>query len=140
MIMRKTRAAFTLLELLVVIGLIGIIVAMSSFGYVNYSQKSRDARRRIDLQQLRSALELYRSNTSEGVYPTSNQYGSGTTSVLVTAGLINTIPLDPAGNTYVYTPSPLGCDNTTSFCISYTLSTTLEINSQSYTVTPNSIN
>lgn len=140
MIMRKTHAAFTLLELLVVIGLIGIIVAMSSFGYVNYSQKSRDARRRIDLQQLRSALELYRSNTSEGVYPTLNEYGSGATSVLVTAGLINTIPLDPAGNAYVYTPSPAGCNNTTSFCISYTLSTTLEVNNQAYTVNPNSIN
>lgn len=140
MIMRKTRAAFTLLELLVVIGIIGTIIAMSSFSYVNYAQKSRDARRRVDLQQLRSTLELYRSNTSEGVYPTTTQYGSGANSVLVTAGFINTIPVDPVGNVYVYTPSPAGCNNTSTFCISYTLRTIFEVNSQIYTVTPNSIN
>lgn len=136
----RQKAGFTLLELLVVIGIIGILIAMSSMGYVNYSQKSRDSRRRIDIQQLRSALELYRSNTSEGVYPTTSEYGSGTSSVLVTAGLLQAIPVDPQGNAYVYTPLPANCNNTSTFCISYTIRTTFEINNQVYTVSPNSIN
>lgn len=134
------KRGFTILEILVVIGLIGILVAMSSVGYVNYSQKSRDSRRKIDLQQLRSALELYRSNSTEGVYPSVNQYGAGSTSVLITAGLLQTIPVDPRGNAYVYTPLPANCNNTSTFCTSYTISTTLEVNSQPYTVTPNSVN
>ncbi len=136
----RFKAGFTILEIIVVIGLIGILISMSSFGYVNYSQKSRDSRRRIDLQQLRSALELYRSNSTEGVYPSANQYGSGVSSVLVTSGLLQSIPLDPRGNIYVYTPTPAGCNNTSTFCTSYTLQTTLEVNSQAYIVSPNSMN
>ncbi|MBP7967412.1 prepilin-type N-terminal cleavage/methylation domain-containing protein [Candidatus Woesebacteria bacterium] len=134
------KRGFTILEILVVIGLIGILVAMSSVGYVNYSQKSRDSRRKIDLQQLRSALELYRSNSAEGVYPSVSQYGSGTTSVLITAGLLQSIPVDPRGNAYVYAPLPVNCNNTSTYCISYTIGTTLEVNNQQYTVTPNSVN
>ena len=135
----RNKSAFTLLEILVVVGLIGLLTAIGSFGYVNYAQKARDSRRQIDMQQLRSALELYRSNNSEGVYPTAAEYGSGTSSVLVSSGLVQTIPVDPRGAAYTYTPLPAGCDNTSNYCTSYTLQTTLEVTSQPYIVTPMSI-
>lgn len=136
----KQKKGFTILEILVVVGLIGVLTAMSSMGFVRYSERSRDSRRRIDIQQIRSTLELYRSNSTEGTYPTLGQYGSGTNSVLVTSGLLQMIPVDPRGNAYVYAPLPAGCNNTSSFCISYTLTTTLETTSTPYVVTPNSMN
>ena len=134
------KKGFTLVELIIVIGLIGLLTVIGSFGYVNYSERSRDARRRIDVQALRSALELYRSNTVEGVYPTTNEYGSGTNSVLVTRGLLQSIPLDPRGAAYQYSPLPAGCNNTSSFCTSYTITIGLESSGTNYVVNPASIN
>jgi prepilin-type N-terminal cleavage/methylation domain-containing protein len=58
---------FTLIELLVVVA---IIVLLTTIGVVSYAQtnkKARDGKRKADLEQIRSALVLYR--TDNGDYP-----------------------------------------------------------------------
>ena len=64
---------FTLVELIVVIGIISLLssIVLASLG--NARAKARDARRLADMHNIRTALELYRSKY--GVYP---EEGGGT--------------------------------------------------------------
>ncbi len=133
------RRSFTLIELLIVVGLMSVIISLGAVGYNATTKRARDARRRIDLQQIKSALELYRSNNPDGVYPTTNEYGSGSSSVLVPRYLPS-IFLDPKGDSYRYEAAPAGCNNSSNPCVSYELSTTLESTGVSYAVNPHSMN
>lgn len=63
-----TDKAFTLIELLIVIVIIGIMVTIASFGIRGSRETARDAKRRTDLQTIKAALELY--YTDCGAYPT----------------------------------------------------------------------
>lgn len=66
---RERNVGFTLIELLVVIAIIGVL-ASTVLASVNTARaKSRDARRKADLSQLRLALELYYD--ANGAYPPS---------------------------------------------------------------------
>jgi len=64
--MRKQNG-FTLIELLVTITIIGVLAAIGLTSYATATQKARNSRRAADIQQLRSALEMYR--TDNGEYP-----------------------------------------------------------------------
>jgi prepilin-type N-terminal cleavage/methylation domain-containing protein len=70
------KKGFTLVELLTVIGIIGVMTGAALFliNPVAQLNKSRDAKRKADLQQIRAALELYRSDY--GHYPRSNWVNS----------------------------------------------------------------
>ncbi|MEK7166139.1 MAG: type II secretion system protein GspG [Patescibacteria group bacterium] len=66
--MKRIQSGFTLLELVIVIGVIGVLVGISGLGaFVASQQRSRDARRKADIETFRQALELYRS--TNGRYP-----------------------------------------------------------------------
>lgn len=52
--------AFSLLELLVVIGVIGLLAALSLPNLMSARERARDARRKSDLIQIQKALELYK--------------------------------------------------------------------------------
>ena len=114
-----TKKAFTLIELLVVISIIGILVALSMFGFANARKNGRDAKRKSDLEQIRSALEFYKSDV--GNYPNSINFGGS----LSYGGNIymQTIPNDPISTKdYTYTLT----DG------SYTICATLESDSSNY--------
>lgn len=64
------KAGFTLLELLVVIGIIGVIVSLAAVAYSSAQKKSRDSRRQADMKSVQSALEVYYSENTY-VYPTT---------------------------------------------------------------------
>lgn len=140
------RRGFTLIELLVVIAIIGLLssIILSSLGTAR--ARARDAQRRSDIVQIRTALEQYFLAT--GRYPYEDGFdtsmGSGAalptgsdwshTSGIYTA-LVPTylkyLPIDPtnSGNYYYnYEPNSAGqgnCTTSTSVC-EYSLNTRLE--------------
>lgn len=90
---RQKHAGFTMIELLVVAT---IIILLSAIGLVSFSQankRARDGKRKADLEQARSALELYRSDN--GFYPATNSWTT-LISTLNTGGYLNTATMvDP---------------------------------------------
>ncbi len=98
---RKVKnKAFTMIELLVVVAIIGILVAAIVVAFVSARQKSRDARRKTDLKNIQVALQLY-SDDHEGKYPTGI-YGSGPDNGLTSGGYMSNVPHDPNGSGYFY--------------------------------------
>jgi len=65
--MKKTNKGFTLIELLVVISIIGILSSFAMVSLNSARTKSRDALRKGDMTQMRTALNLYYSDNT--VYP-----------------------------------------------------------------------
>lgn len=99
---------FTLIEVMIVIVLIGIIMMVSMGAFVSSRKSARDGKRKADLEQLRSALEMYRSDL--GYYPNTSEVvpggslvdpkGVGTDDDVV---YLSKIPQDPtSGYTYYY--------------------------------------
>jgi prepilin-type N-terminal cleavage/methylation domain-containing protein len=66
----KHNLGFTLVELLVVISIIGILASIGLIAFNSAQARSRDAKRKSDLKQISSALELFYSDY--GKYPSSN--------------------------------------------------------------------
>jgi len=115
----KQQLSFTLIEILVVTTIIGLLAGIGAVSYSQFVKKSRDAKRKTDLEQIRGALEMYRSEKS--YYP----LGLPT----LVPDYMNSIPTDPQDNqgyTYQYEKLPTGCDNSTIYCSDYTLGSLLE--------------
>jgi general secretion pathway protein G len=112
------RKAFTLIELLVVIAVIGILAAMVTVGLQGARAKARDAQRKNDLGQLKTAVSTSYSDEITDVKD-KEKYAIEATAVPVTnltwltAGgdYIKTIPTDPKGtNQYQYITTADGSD------------------------------
>ena len=103
----KIKKAFTLLEMLVVVGIIAILVSMGIASYSTAQRKARDAKRRSDMSSIRNAYEQYYSLCSFR-YPTALP-ASGAKLTATTADCpqlsanveILTMPADPLGYQYV---------------------------------------
>ena len=107
------KKAFTLIELLVVIAIIGILVAVGVVSYSRAIQLSRDAKRKTDLEQVRQALETYRSQI--GTYPATSGWQTA-----LAPDYIASIPSDPKSNSYAY-------KTTSTPATTYTLCASLEL-------------
>lgn len=102
---KRADQGFTFVELLVVITIVGVIFASGIVAYSSITVRSRDVRRRSDLEAIRQSLEMCRSLT--GTYPLSiatNVSCSASGPILMT-----TIPTDPkpsetCSSSYVYAP------------------------------------
>lgn len=101
--------AFSLIELLVVISIVGILLALSLFGIANSRESARDAKRKADLELIRSGLEIYRADCDS--YPASITGGSSLignpppSACATTNTYISLVPLDPISPSrrYIYT-------------------------------------
>lgn len=56
---------YTLIELVVVMAILGILIATVSVGMREVSRSSRNAQRRADMDQVKVAVEMYRSDKGE---------------------------------------------------------------------------
>ncbi len=90
---------FTLLELLVVIGIISVLIAMGAVSYSTAQKKARDAKRKGDLRVFQNCYEQYYSYNNNFKYPiisASLSTNCGGTTI--------TLPTDPkTGTSYVVT-------------------------------------
>jgi len=66
---KKKNKGFTLIELLVVIAIIGILAAIGLSALTSARAKARDAKRKSDLREVSTAVELYYAD--HGRYPDS---------------------------------------------------------------------
>ena len=89
---------FTLIELLVVIAIIVVLATMAMTSYKTANVKARNSRKMADLEQLRSALEMERTNNN--VYPNATDYAT----MISSQHLSGT---DPKGISYSYHPRPV---------------------------------
>lgn len=83
----KISKGFTLLELLVVIGIIGVIMALATVAYSTTQKSGRNSRRKQDLVAIQGALEQYYS-TNGFAYP-------NTDCTLAASNLKSSWPVDP---------------------------------------------
>ncbi|KKQ98742.1 MAG: Type II secretion system protein G [Candidatus Woesebacteria bacterium GW2011_GWB1_39_12] len=103
--LRQGRAGFTIIELLIVMVIIAILAGLSIFAMGGARESARDARRKADLEQIRSGLELYKADCN--VYPASlgtSLTGDGSTpSCLAANTYIQDVPTDPTSDAaYAY--------------------------------------
>ncbi len=113
--MKRLLKGFTFVELMVVMAIAAMTFSAIAVTFTSVNKKSRDSRRRADIESIRQALELCRSYS--GNYP---QTIVGT----ITCGgqvYMTSVPKDPkdGATLYTYTPAP-GPNPTYS---SYTIST-----------------
>lgn len=93
------QKAFSLIELLVVVSIIGVLISFSYVGFSQARKSARDGKRKADLEQIRSALEIYRNDLK--TYPTTAQGLNA-----LKPGYLQEIPADPVStNRYSYTGS-----------------------------------
>ena len=120
----KHQQGFTLIELLIVIAIIGILAGLIGANFVTVRQRARDADRKTDIEQTRTALELYR--TDQGTYPapvSGNIVGTcGGALSVGSVTYLQKIPCDPTGagynsGGYLYTTGGGGTSYTLSACL-----------------------
>lgn len=117
---RKNRA-FTLIEVLVVATIIGILVTITAVSFASSQKRSRDARRKADLETVRQALVLYRQDN--GSYDVSGGF-SGTITRLYDDYLTTNSVEDPKTSNPAYS---LSCeDGDANDCNKVKLTATLE--------------
>lgn len=99
------KKSFTLLEMLVVIGIIAILVTIGFASYSTVQKKARDAKRQGDLKAAQQVMEQCYSVNSFA-YPVITDNGSGTVSATCPApnDTITFSLKDPINTgTYIYT-------------------------------------
>jgi prepilin-type N-terminal cleavage/methylation domain-containing protein len=107
--MNKIKSGFTLLELLVVIGIIGILVALATVSYSATQRSGRDSRRKQDMVAIQNALEQYYSDAANSFnYPTGRCSNAS-------AFMKSAWPTDPDGTApYTYSED---CTTGSSYCV-----------------------
>lgn len=107
---RSRNKGFTLIELLVVIAIIGILASVILASLNSAREKARDARRKSDLRQISTALELYKDKydtyivagggaSGQGwvAYKDGSSYPESVAQKLVDEGFLPSVIKDPSG-------------------------------------------
>ncbi|OGG20803.1 hypothetical protein A3D03_03935 [Candidatus Gottesmanbacteria bacterium RIFCSPHIGHO2_02_FULL_40_13] len=66
---KLNKNGFTLVELLVVIGIITMMTALLFPNFMGARQRARDSQRKTDLKQIQGAIELYKLDQNPPAYP-----------------------------------------------------------------------
>jgi general secretion pathway protein G len=130
-ISKQSIYGFTMVELLIVVVVLALLTLVSGTTYLATMKTARDGKRKVDLENIRSALEVYKSDNS--TYPILSS-GPGPSTTLSTyldpssGKKYITMPTDPKNHSdYYYVQAD--CTTFTSgqeVCNSYILAVTLE--------------
>ncbi len=85
----RRQMGFTLIEVLVAATIVALLSTIGLSGYQAITRSGRDALRKSDLEQIRSALEIYKSEN--GSYPVAQ----ATCVPALPTSYINPYPVDP---------------------------------------------
>ena len=96
----KKKSAFSLVELMVAVGIVSILAAVAMPNFTSVIKRARDAQRKSDIAAIQQALVLYRSDNSN--YPCNT--------ISLASDYIKKVPTPPtahsATSSYTYTPKP----------------------------------
>ncbi len=102
------KRGFTLIEILVVIGIIAVLLSLGTASYSSAQKKARDTKRKQDLQDIQNALEQHYSICgftysvdSTGGLPKDLSGAIACADPATT--IMETVPDDPLGDPYVVT-------------------------------------
>lgn len=107
---KMRKLGFTLIELLVVITIIGILMGLLLVAFQGTRKSARDGKRKADLEQIRSALEMCRSDKGSYAVGSSLPSGGG----IDCSNYLPSVPTDPLSPTYSY--PYIGAANTYTLC------------------------
>ena len=143
--LKINQKGFTLIELLVVIAIIGILASFAVASFTNAQAKGRDSKRKGDLDAIRKALELAKTDSMGGsYYPSCEIYNASERCVFsnistepdLSPSYIKNVPTDPIGGgdcdttlrAYCYAPAPPSCTGFSGAtpCTGYNLLSCLE--------------
>ncbi len=103
-IIGSARHGFTLMEILIAIAIIAVLTAIGIVSYASINRNARNAKRKSDVGQIQSALELYRSDF--GYYPAVNVSGMEAAEALEDNAdfltYLSAVPVDPKQVSYTY--------------------------------------
>lgn len=95
-----TNRGFTLVEMLIVIGLIALVATITISGFGNLQQGARDGRRKEDIDKVNTAIQAFRNDA--GQFPTAADYGELMS--ILSPDYISVPPVDPLNRDgFVYT-------------------------------------
>ncbi len=121
--MNMARKAFTLVELLVVISIIGLLSTIAVASLSSAQMNARNAKRKADLTQISKALELYRADN--GAFPVAGGWRGNCSAYggypdtdpgswipgLVSGGYMARLPRDPRSSQANQNYSDVYCKN-----------------------------
>jgi len=100
---------FTLVEVLVVVAIISILMTIMLPNFNTARLKGKDAKRKANMKQIQAALEMYKADQSNKLYPTNPGVVTKTGTNVLSALSLNylpqfpTDPADPLYQFYYYT-------------------------------------
>jgi len=106
------KNGFTLVELLVAMTVMVVLMAIGLASYQGARKVARDAKRKADLEQIRSALEIYRTDCK--TYPATVTQGSSLTGAEASCTgntYMEVVPQDPGACSYYYARSSVNAYN-----------------------------
>ncbi|MFZ2200062.1 MAG: prepilin-type N-terminal cleavage/methylation domain-containing protein [Microgenomates group bacterium] len=101
------KSGFTLIEIVIVVAIVAILISMVIFGLTSNLAKSRDSKRKADLDRIKIALEDYYGD--KGEYPTQDLLSTCDTESL--KPYLSNIPCDPKTQKpycYIYDTDSIG--------------------------------
>ena len=100
-----TKSAFTLIELMIVVMILGLLATVVMPKILNRPEQARRMKAKVDIRNIETALAMYKTDT--GRFPTTSQ---GLQALVSNPGIegynkdgyLDKVPKDPWGNEYIY--------------------------------------
>jgi prepilin-type N-terminal cleavage/methylation domain-containing protein len=112
-----SKRGFTMAELMIAVGIIALLTISGLVSMQNQTRRARDQRRQSDLEQIRSALEMYRLSVPTRTYPTPARGEPHVVLATALGTFLPIIPRDPiASTTRRYAYQALNAGRTYQLC------------------------